>query len=203
MAEHKILTSDTDIERALQSASHSGEPTLTALDLAENEDGRMLSLKISDGSRHLIPVNRVEGLSGAPSHEILRFEITEDGLGVHWPGLDLDLYVPELLQGMYGTKKWMSSLGKRGGSSRSAAKCRAARENGRKGGRPRKRRLSQSSTNVRQATHPTYKGPSWGDSMWYTSLPLRDGTLRHTRADFAFVFGLDESTSSRPLPRIS
>lgn len=202
MAEHKILTTDSDIERALQSASSSDEATLTALDVTDDEDGRMLSLKLSDGSRHFIPVNRVEGLSAAPSAAILSFEITEDGLGVRWPELDLDLYVPELLQGTYGTKRWMSSLGKRGGSSRSAAKCRAARENGRRGGRPRKRGSSQPSKAL-QENHSSYKQPSQAGSFRYSSLPLRDGTLRHTRADFALVFGFDESTSSRPLPRIS
>jgi hypothetical protein len=202
MADHKILTTDKDIERALQAASSSDDPTLTVLELKDDKDGRLLSLRMSDGSLHLIPVERVEGLSASSSDAILRFEITEDGLGVHWPDLDLDLYVPELVQGLYGTKKWMSSLGRQGGKSRSVAKSRAARENGRKGGRPRKRYISEPA-NSPQEHHTAHKHPQRSGPMGYTSLPLRDGTLRHTRRDFALVFGFNEDTLSRPLPRIA
>ena len=35
-------------------------------------------------------------------------------------------------------RKYLSRLGRKGGSSRSAAKVAASRENGKKGGRPRK-----------------------------------------------------------------
>jgi Protein of unknown function (DUF2442) len=202
MADHKILTTDKDIERALQSASSSDEPTLTALELKDDKEGRLLSLRMSDGSLHLIPVERVEGLSASSPEAILRFEITEDGFGVRWPELDLDLYVPELVQGIYGTKKWMSSLGRRGGKSRSVAKSRAARENGRKGGRPRKHRISEPA-NSSQEQYSVHKHPQGAASIGYTSLPLRDGTLQHSRGDFAFIFGFDEETSSRPLPRIA
>ncbi|MHB8141548.1 MAG: hypothetical protein ACYDHD_09945 [Vulcanimicrobiaceae bacterium] len=38
----------------------------------------------------------------------------------------------------FGNRRWMSELGKIGGRSRSDAKTRAARTNGRKSGRPRK-----------------------------------------------------------------
>jgi hypothetical protein len=43
-----------------------------------------------------------------------------------------------LLRGVYGNKKWMAQIGRRGGSARSAAKKAAARANGAKGGRPRR-----------------------------------------------------------------
>jgi hypothetical protein len=59
-------------------------------------------------------------------------------LGLHWPKLDTDLYVPALLQGVFGSKQWMAQqLGAQGGRSRTAAKVAAARANGRKGGRPK------------------------------------------------------------------
>ena len=45
---------------------------------------------------------------------------------------------PELIEGIFGNRQWMSLIGKKGGSARSEAKVRAVRESGRKGGRPKK-----------------------------------------------------------------
>jgi hypothetical protein len=60
-------------------------------------------------------------------------------LGLHWPRIDADVYVPALLEGFFGSKRWMAEqLGRAGGRSRSAPKRVAARQNGLKGGRPKK-----------------------------------------------------------------
>jgi len=45
--------------------------------------------------------------------------------------------VPGLLDGVFGTKSWMTHIGQKGGSAVSEAKLTAARINGAKGGRPR------------------------------------------------------------------
>jgi hypothetical protein len=56
--------------------------------------------------------------------------------------LDVDLSVPGLIAGVFGGGAWMRQLGrqmgKKGGSARTQSKARAARENGKRGGRPRK-----------------------------------------------------------------
>ncbi len=80
-----------------------------------------------------------EGLSKASPAELAVIEISPTGLGLHWPKLDADLYLPSLLNGVFGSPRWMAGLlGKRGGRSRSRAKAEAARINGQRGGRPRK-----------------------------------------------------------------
>jgi hypothetical protein len=48
------------------------------------------------------------------------------------------VYVPALFEGVYGSKAWMKQAASVAGATRSAAKSAAARENGKKGGRPRK-----------------------------------------------------------------
>jgi hypothetical protein len=35
-------------------------------------------------------------------------EISPSGLGLNFPALDADLYVPALLQGLLGSQAWMS-----------------------------------------------------------------------------------------------
>jgi hypothetical protein len=80
-----------------------------------------------------------QGLENAKPRQLEEIEISPSGFGIHFPRLDADLYVPGLLEGFLGSKRWMASrLGQLGGKSRSAAKKAASRANGRLGGRPRK-----------------------------------------------------------------
>ncbi len=81
-----------------------------------------------------------EGLEKARPAELEAIEISPSGFGIHFPKLDADLYLPALLEGFLGSRKWMAArLGSTGGRSRSAAKRKAAKKNGKLGGRPRKR----------------------------------------------------------------
>jgi len=80
-----------------------------------------------------------QGLEDAKPSQLDVIEISPSGFGIHFPKLDADLYVPGLLEGFLGSKKWMASrLGRIGGQSKSEAKRAAARANGRVGGRPNK-----------------------------------------------------------------
>jgi hypothetical protein len=80
-----------------------------------------------------------QGLEHAKRADLAVIEISASGMGLHWPGLDADLYVPSLLGGVFGSKRWMAQqLGRAGGRVRSEAKTISSRENGHKGGRPRK-----------------------------------------------------------------
>ena len=80
-----------------------------------------------------------QGLEHATPSELAKIEITPSGFGIHFPKLDADLYLPALLEGFLGSRKWMAKrMGTIGGQSRSAAKALASRSNGKLGGRPKK-----------------------------------------------------------------
>jgi Protein of unknown function (DUF2442) len=80
-----------------------------------------------------------QGLDNAKPAELEEIEISPSGFGMHFPKLDVDLYLPGLLEGLLGSKRWIASrLGQMGGISRSPAKRAAARANGKLGGRPKK-----------------------------------------------------------------
>ncbi|GGB43775.1 hypothetical protein GCM10011380_36500 [Sphingomonas metalli] len=94
---------------------------------------------LNTGVELTFPTQIAEGLADASPDSLADIEISPAGLGLHWPKLDADLYVPALLQGVFGSKKWMArQLGAEGGRARTAVKIAASRVNGRKGGRPRK-----------------------------------------------------------------
>lgn len=80
-----------------------------------------------------------QGLENAPASTLKKIEITPSGLGLHFPKLDADIYLPALIDGFFGSKKWAAArLGAAGGRARTDAKRAASQQNGRLGGRPRK-----------------------------------------------------------------
>ena len=66
---------------------------------------------------------------------IAAVEVLPQGRGLHWEALDVDISLPGLVNGIFGTRAYMARFA---GQSTSPAKAAAARANGAKGGRPRK-----------------------------------------------------------------
>jgi hypothetical protein len=100
--------------------------------------GRVV-IDLAHGCLYAFPARLVQDLQRA-SHDTLS-DIRVDGMGLNlqWPALDVDLYVPALLSGIFGTRAWMMrELASAAGKTSSPAKAAAARSNGAKGGRPRK-----------------------------------------------------------------
>lgn len=82
-----------------------------------------------------------QGLENAKPSQLDEIEISPSGYGIRLPKLDVDLYLPALLEGFLGSRKWMAArLGQVGGRSRSWAKRAASRANGRLGGRANRAR---------------------------------------------------------------
>lgn len=92
-------------------------------------------MDLTNGCTFAFPPRLAQGLEAASEDELETVEILGAGYGLHWEVLDVDLSVPGLLTGLFGTKAYMA---RRAGQATSPAKAAAARENGRKGGRPRK-----------------------------------------------------------------
>ncbi|SFV12181.1 DUF2442 domain-containing protein [Pseudoduganella namucuonensis] len=96
-------------------------------------------ISLASGLQIAFSPRDVQGLENAHPADLIGAEISPSGLGVHFPKLDADLYIPALLEGFLGSKRWMASqMGKVGGKASTDAKTAAARENGKLGGRPKK-----------------------------------------------------------------
>jgi hypothetical protein len=99
----------------------------------------LIVIALEGGCEFAFPAALAEGLADAPRSKLTKIKISPNGLGLHWPLLDADLYVPGLIEGAFGSGRWMQQIGKLGGLSRSTMKAKASRENGKRGGRPKDR----------------------------------------------------------------
>jgi len=134
---HRVITTGEQIDQAIaRAASLPDEPRAISIEYRPGLD--LFIVMLSNGERLVLQRELLEGLQSATRRQLANVEITPQGSGLHWPDLDVDLYVPSLRRHVYGTKQWMSRIGKLGGAARTAAKTAASRINGRSGGRPRK-----------------------------------------------------------------
>ena len=130
---------DIDVRRAEKSMQARLKEQPHATSARFDRRGARIIVGLSNGLDLGVPVELAQGLAGAKAADLAVIEITPTGLGLHWPRLDADLYLPALMEGVFGTRRWMAQrLGKSGGSSTSLSKRKAARANGKLGGRPRR-----------------------------------------------------------------
>lgn len=147
MSNKKIL--ETEFEEAARRGKETIANSPKAKKISYNSKTKRLVIDLESGVTTLIPVNLIQILQNATDEQISDVEIAVEGLYLRWISLDEDLFLPNLMQGIFGTRKWMDSLnehlsaiGRKGGASRSDAKRRASAENGKKGGRPRKQQVA-------------------------------------------------------------
>jgi hypothetical protein len=99
----------------------------------------LIELEFAGGSSMTIPRNVVPELERASASKMESIVVSPAGDALSWPSLDVDVYVPGLVERAFGTRLFAAATGRRGGRRRSKAKAAAAKANGAKGGRPRKR----------------------------------------------------------------
>jgi hypothetical protein len=104
----------------------------------DRRSGRVV-IELLNGCAYAFPARLVQDLQGASDDDLAGIDTDKIGLSLHWPALGVDLYVPALVAGIFGTRTWMAGeLARIAGSRKSPAKAAAARANGARGGRPRK-----------------------------------------------------------------
>lgn len=128
------------------------EPRAASVRYDSQNEALILALK--NGVVVLIPTQFLQGVKGADPKRIANVQTDARGYGIHFEELNADFSVPGLLAGIFGSEPWMNSLqasgepgwimsaaemGHRGGSKSTRSKIEAARANGKRGGRPRKK----------------------------------------------------------------
>jgi Protein of unknown function (DUF2442) len=130
-----VTTTDAEIDAAIARGRLHALPRVVEAryDAADDE----VRIRFENGVRIAFPRRLLEGLEAASNDQLQDIVISGPGTGLYWPQLDYGHYVRGLVDGVFGTRRWMQQLGRRGGTARTPAKTAAARANGKKGGRPR------------------------------------------------------------------
>jgi hypothetical protein len=133
-----MVTRD-EINRANARAARLRDAGPTAVSARYDRRSGRVIVELTSGIEVGFAPRGTQGLETAKPAQLDAIEISPSGLGLHFPKLDADLFLPALLEGVLGSRRWMAArLGERGGRTRSPAKSAASRLNGKLGGRPRK-----------------------------------------------------------------
>jgi len=139
-AEAKVT--DREIRAALKRGREADRAEPRAASARYDAKSGRVVLELTNGCSFAFPARFGEGLEGATPEQLAAVEVQAGGRALRWDELDVDLGVAPLVRGIFGTAAWMrdlrSQMAREGGRVSSPEKARAARENGRKGGRPRK-----------------------------------------------------------------
>lgn len=96
----------------------------------------LVVVELRSGFAFGFPPERVGGLERATAAQLAKARVSPSGDGLHWDDLDVHASLTGLVADAMNLAEWAPRLM---GQARSAAKARAARANGLKGGRPRRK----------------------------------------------------------------
>ena len=132
------MIDDTEIDAARRRGEILAKAEPRAAAVRYDPASGRVTVDLTNGCTFAFPARALQGLGDASDDDLAAVEVLGAGHGLHWEALDADFTVPGLLAGLFGTRAWMArEQARHAGAARSAAKARAARENGKKGGRPR------------------------------------------------------------------
>jgi uncharacterized protein DUF2442 len=137
------MVSRDEYSRANARAARRRDAGPTAVAARHDRRGGRVIVSLSTGFDVTFSPRDAQGLEAAKPTQLHPIEISPSCLGLHFPKLDADLYLPALLEGFLGSPRWIAQqmtqrMGEQGGRAPTAAKAAANRRNGKLGGRPRK-----------------------------------------------------------------
>lgn len=137
------MARDADLDALIDDAKQRGrkrraeEPRATSA--RYDRVRKLVVVKLDNGALFGVPPRLLQGLEDGTPDQLGDVAVSSQGALIVWPEADIAHSVGHLLAGAFGAQWWLSEQAARGGRATSQAKAAAARTNGAKGGRPRKK----------------------------------------------------------------
>ena len=100
--------SDAEIDRALEAGRIAHEVEPRAASASYDERARRVIVELVSGCTFMFPAVLAQGLELASDEQLAEVEVLGSGYGLHWETLDVDLSIPGLLAGHFGTASYMA-----------------------------------------------------------------------------------------------
>lgn len=134
---------EADVLAQIEAAEHqprTEEPT--AESIAFRPESRRFNLELTNGTSVGFDADSLWELKGASPENLAEVEVSPSGSAISWPKLDMDVSVAGLVLDLLSSPEWRRALrrnvNRELARTKTESTARAARENGKKGGRPRK-----------------------------------------------------------------
>ena len=106
----KVLTTDAEIDAAIEQARRLERFDRRVIRASYSEGTDSIVLLLENGVTLSVPRRLLQGLTEASPGDLNQIELLGRGTGLYWPALDVAPLVSGLLDGVYGSAKWMERL---------------------------------------------------------------------------------------------
>jgi hypothetical protein len=133
----RVRATDAQIKTLIaEGMARAKEPHATAVRFDAERD--RFEIEMSTGGAFAVPLSALKALPTSASRDALTaVRVMPTGLSLWWDALDTGYHVADLEVIALGLSAAARSLGRIGGAATTAQKAEAARENGKRGGRPK------------------------------------------------------------------
>lgn len=73
-----------------------------AVEACYDRENQSINVRLHTGVTVNLPIASIRALAGATQEAVAEIEISPSGLGLHWPRLEVDLYLPSLIDEQIG-----------------------------------------------------------------------------------------------------
>lgn len=134
----------TRFEAALKRGEQTGKDPSRPVSVEYRQEQHAFMIMHGNGVGYLINIDLIEELEHATQEQLATAEVDGFSKALRIPACDVDIYLPGLLAKiLFDASDLQKIVASINGAMRSALKANTSRENGKKGGRPRKSTESQ------------------------------------------------------------